>query len=170
VHLVEALAQLPRDIPARLIVIGDGPESPRIAARARDLGVSERVELRGRQSDDALRTAYASADVFVLPAIVDARGDTEGLGVVLLEAMNFGVPVIASATGGIVDIVVDGKTGLLVSPGDAAALADALGRIAGDADLADRLGAQGRDWVREKFSWSAIVSKWQAVYQRALGG
>lgn len=170
VHLVEALAQLPRDVPARLIVIGEGPESPRIAARARELGVSERVELRGRQPDDALRAAYASADVFVLPAIIDARGDTEGLGVVLLEAMNFGVPVIASAAGGIVDIVIDGKTGLLVPAADPGALAAAISRIAHDRELAARLGAEGRDWVRERFAWSAIVAQWQAVYARLMRG
>jgi glycosyltransferase involved in cell wall biosynthesis len=167
VHLVEALAQLPPEIRARLIVIGEGPEATRIAARARELGVSDRVDLRGRQPDDVLRAAYASADVFVLPAIIDARGDTEGLGVVLLEAMNFGVPVVASAAGGITDIVIDQVTGILVPPADAGALARALGRLARDGVFADRLGAAGRDWVREKFAWSAIVSKWQAVYERA---
>lgn len=167
IHLVEALAALPAQLSARLIVIGEGPESPRIRARAEALGVADRVELRGRQPDDALRAAYASADVFVLPAIVDARGDTEGLGVVLLEAMNFGVPVIASASGGIVDIVKHDETGLLVPPADAAALAAALGRIAADRALAGRLGDAGRQFVRSAFTWDAIVSRWQAVYARA---
>jgi glycosyltransferase involved in cell wall biosynthesis len=167
VHLVEALAMLPAGLSARLVVIGDGPESARIRARAEALGVSDRVELRGRQPDEALRAAYASADVFALPAIVDARGDTEGLGVVLLEAMNFGIPVVASASGGIVDIVIDGETGLLVPPADDAALAEALGRIAADPALAERLGTEGRHFVRTRFSWDAIVSRWQALYDRA---
>lgn len=167
VHLVEALAMLSPQLSPRLVVIGEGPELPRIRARAQALGVADRVDLRGRQPDDALRAAYASADVFVLPAIVDARGDTEGLGVVLLEAMNFGIPVIASASGGIVDIVIDGETGLLVPPADDTALAKALGRIAGDPALARRLGTEGRHFVRTRFSWDAIVSRWQAVYARA---
>ncbi len=167
VHLVEALAALSRDVDARLVVIGDGPEAPRIRARAEALGVSERVELRGRMADAALRVAYASADVFVLPAIVDARGDTEGLGVVLLEAMNFGVPVIASAAGGIVDIVVDGVTGLLVPPADASKLAAALERVARDGSLGDRLGATGKQFVAERFAWPVIVRQWRAVYSRA---
>ena len=167
VHLVEALALLPAELSARLVVIGEGPELPRIRARAEALGVADRVDLRGRQPDDALKAAYASADVFVLPAIVDARGDTEGLGVVLLEAMNFGVPVIASASGGIVDIVIDGETGLLVPPANDTALAAALGRIAADPALARRLGSEGRHFVRTRFSWEAIVSRWQGVYARA---
>lgn len=167
IHLVEALARLPAPLSARLVVIGDGPEAPRIRARAEALGVADRVDLRGRQPDDALQAAYASADVFVLPAIVDARGDTEGLGVVLLEAMNFGIPVVASASGGIVDIVIDGETGLLVPPADDAALAAALGRIATDQTLARRLGIEGRHFVRTRFSWNAIVSQWETVYGRA---
>ena len=167
VHRVEALALLPAEWSARLVGIGEGPEGPRIRARAEALGVADRVDLRGRQPDDALKAAYASADVFVLPAIVDARGDTEGLGVVLLEAMNFGVPVIASASGGIVDIVIDGETGLLVPPANDTALAAALGRIAADPALARRLGSEGRHFVRTRFSWEAIVSRWQGVYARA---
>lgn len=167
VHLVEALAALSRDVDARLVVIGDGPEAPHIRARAEALGVSERVDLRGRVPDGVLRAAYASADVFVLPAIVDARGDTEGLGVVLLEAMNFGVPVIASAAGGIVDIVVDGETGLLVPPADAGKLAAALERIARDRRLGDRLGATGKQFVAERFAWPVIVRQWRSVYARA---
>ena len=168
VHLVDALALLPPAIDARLVVVGDGPEAARIRARAEERGAADRVELRGRQPDDALRAAYASADVFVLPAIVDARGDTEGLGVVLLEAMNFGLPVIGSAAGGIVDIVIDGETGLLVPPADARSLARAIERLARDRELSSRLGEAGRRFVRERFSWSAIVERWLSVYRRVI--
>ena len=81
--------------------------------------------------------------------------------------MNFGVPVIASASGGIVDIVIDGETGLLVPPANDTALAAALGRIAADPALARRLGSEGRHFVRTRFSWEAIVSRWKGVYARA---
>ncbi|HEX8851129.1 MAG TPA: glycosyltransferase family 4 protein [Gemmatimonadaceae bacterium] len=168
VNLVDAVARLPRELDARLVVIGDGPEMDRIRRRAAERGVSERVDLRGRQSDEALRQAYASADAFVLPAIVDARGDTEGLGVVLLEAMNFGVPVVASASGGIVDIVIDEETGLLVPPGDVASLARALERLGRDRELATGLGARGQRFVAERFSWSAIVARWISLYDRVV--
>jgi glycosyltransferase involved in cell wall biosynthesis len=168
VHLVEALAQLPRASGARLVVIGDGPEASRIRARALELGIGDRVQLRGRLPDEALRAAYASADVFVLPAIVDARGDTEGLGVVLLEAMNFGVPVVASAVGGIIDIVIDGETGLLVPSADSGQLAAALQRLWSDPEFASRLGAEGQRFVADKFSWPAIVAQWLTVYRRVV--
>lgn len=167
--LVDALAELRRTVDARVVVIGDGPERATIEQRATERGVRDVVELRGQVSDDALRGAYGEADVFVLPAIVDSRGDTEGLGVVLLEAMNFGLPVVGSSVGGILDIVVPEESGLLVPPGDASALARALQRLLSDPALARRLGAAGRDRVRTEFSWAAIVERWIAVY-RELGG
>jgi glycosyltransferase involved in cell wall biosynthesis len=125
------------------------------------------VELRGRVSDDELRRAYAGASVLALPAIVDSRGDTEGLGVVLLEAMSYGVPVVASDLGGITDIVANEETGLLVAPADAAALAAALERLARDPALAARLGEAGRHVVRDRFSWPSIVAQWEACYRAA---
>jgi len=99
---------------------------------------------------------------------VDARGDTEGLGVVLLEAMSYRLPVIASNVGGITDIVADGKTGVLVPPADPAALAAALERLATDAPLAERLAEAGRRYVQEHFSWPAILEEWEACYAAAL--
>jgi glycosyltransferase involved in cell wall biosynthesis len=112
-----------------------------------------------------LRRAYQDADVFVLPSVLDARGDTEGLGVVLLEAMQYGVPVIASNIGGIVDIIVPEETGVLVPPGDAAALAGALERVLGDAGWARQLGEAGRRRLAEQFSWKTILERLEAVYR-----
>lgn len=168
--LVDALAELRRTLDARLVVVGDGPERAAIERRAIDRGISGAVELRGQVSDEALRAAYGEADVFVLPAIVDSRGDTEGLGVVLLEAMNFGLPVVGSAVGGILDIVVPEESGLLVSPGDVKALAAALERVLTQEDFARRVGEAGRQRVRTHFSWATIVERWLAVYRELAGG
>ena len=166
-YLIEALGQIPqRD--ARLVIVGEGPERPRLEGRVRELGLSARVEFRGRVSDAELRRAYEEADVFVLPSVLDSRGDTEGLGVVLLEAMNYGVPVIASRVGGIVDIVSDNETGILVPPGDAAALAAALDRLLADPGRVRELGEAGRRRLAERFSWDAIVSRMESVY-RSVG-
>ena len=163
-HLIEAMALLPPDLGARLVVIGEGPERAAIERGIRDSGLGTRVEIRGRVSDEELRATYASSDVLVLPSILDARGDTEGLGVVLLEAMSYGVPVVASDIGGITDIVEHNKSGLLVPPGDAAALAQALELLARDRSLARRLGAAGEQRVRNAFGWIEIMAKWDAVY------
>ena len=163
-HLLDALLRLPA---SRLVVVGDGPERPRLEARARESGIADRVEFRGRISDAELRRAYQAADAFVLPAVLDARGDTEGLGVVLLEAMNYGVPVIASNIGGIVDIVVDQETGVLVPPADPQALATALHSVLGDPARARRLGEAGQRRLAEYFSWDVILARLEAVYRSA---
>lgn len=170
VHLVDALARIPRELQVRLEIVGGGPDSAAIAARAAERGVSDRIALRGRLPDAELHAAYATADAFVLPAVADSRGDTEGLGVVLLEAMHFGVPVIGSAVGGILDIVVDGESGLLVPPGDPSALAGAITRLASDRELARRLGAAGRTRLATHFAWPTIVEQWRALYAGLLAG
>jgi glycosyltransferase involved in cell wall biosynthesis len=158
-NLIDAVRRMPADLRARLVVIGDGPERQGLEA------LGGQVEFRGRVSDEALRAAYAGSDVLVLPSIVDARGDTEGLGVVLLEAMSYGVPVVASDIGGITDIVEHDTSGLLVPPGDPAALAQALERLARDPALASRLGTAGEQRVRRAFGWPEIMAKWDAVYR-----
>lgn len=166
-HLIRALGTIRRQIPARLVVIGDGPERARLEQVTREMGMAEHVEFRGRVSDEELRLAYAAADLFVLPSVLDARQDTEGLGVVLLEAMNYGVPVIASDIGGITDIVLHEQTGLLVPAGDEGALASALSRVLGDGALSRRLGEAGRKRLHDAFSWDRIVDQWENVYTRA---
>jgi len=167
-YLIDALPLLPTHLHAKLVIIGDGAERSRLEAQVRERGLEHRVEVRGRVAEQELRRAYAAASVLVLPAIVDARGDTEGLGVVLLEAMSYGVPVIGSDLGGITDIVVDGETGLLVPPQDSGALAAALERLATDRDLARRLGEAGGSHVRRHFSWPAIIAQWEECYAAVL--
>ena len=168
-HLIEAVRRLPPDSRPRLTVIGDGPERTSLEAQIARDGLSGRVTVRGRVSEAELKDAYASSDVLVLPSILDARGDTEGLGVVLLEAMSYGVPVIGSNLGGITDIVRDGETGLLVPPGDPLQLAAALQRLASDRDLATRLGEAGRKHVAAAFGWPAIMAQWEECYAAAVG-
>jgi glycosyltransferase involved in cell wall biosynthesis len=167
-YLIDAVQRLPAERRARLVIIGEGPERRRLEEQVRRNGLEGRVEIRGRVSDRDLRQAYADASVLALPAVVDAQGDTEGLGVVLLEAMRYRVPVVASNLGGITDIVIDGETGLLVPPGDATALAAALERLAGDALLVQRLGDAGRRLVQARFSWPAILAQWEECYAAAL--
>jgi len=167
-HLVDAASQLLPSVDVRLVIVGDGPERARIEARIREQGLDGRAAVRGRVSEAELQVAYAAADAFVLPAVVDRRGDTEGLGVVLLEAMNYRVPVIASAIGGITDVVEDGVSGLLVPPGDAGALARALERLAKAPDQAARLGDAGYRRLHERFSWEAITRRWVEVYNAAV--
>ena len=158
-HLIEAIARLEPAGP-RLEIVGE--------ALAQRLGVAGRVVFRGKIPPDELQASYARAAVCVLPSVLDARGDTEGLGVVLLEAMNHGTPVIASRVGGIPDIVEDGVSGLLVPPGDAEALAAAVRRLRDDPALARGLGEAGRRRLREQFGWQAIVQRWLDLYAAVI--
>src|SRR2546426_385845 len=157
-YLIDALPLLPAQLRAKLVIIGDGAERSRLEAQVRARGLQHLVEVRGRVADQELRRAYGAASVLVLPAIVDARGDTEGLCVVLLEAMSYGVPVIGSDLGGITDIVVDGQTGLLVPPQDSAALAAALERLATGRDLARRLGEAGAGAAWRRLPRPALIA------------
>ena len=163
-HLIEAVNQLPSEIRPRLTVIGEGPERAALEAQAGATGPDGRVDFRGRVDDKDLRDAFASADVLVLPSIIDARGDTEGLGVVLLEAMSCGVPVVGSRAGGITDIIEDEESGLLVPPADPEMLANALERLAREPALAARLGAAGERRVRAAFGWPEIMQSWADCY------
>jgi phosphatidyl-myo-inositol dimannoside synthase len=165
--LIDAFHRLPPSIPARLLILGEGTDRPKLEAQVRELGLNGRVSMPGRVPDPELHRAFHDARVFVLPSIVDQRGDTEGLGVVLLEAMAYQIPVVGSAIGGITDIISDGDTGLLVPPEDPAAIAAAIERIATDAPLAERLARAGSRRVRERFGWDAIITAWRECYAAA---
>lgn len=163
--LLDAVAGLPPEA-ARLTVVGDGPMRPALEARSERLGLGGRVEFTGAVPRDELERRFREADALVLPAVRDAKGDTEGLGVVLIEALGYGVPVIASESGGIVDIVRHEETGLLVPPGDPEALRAAIERYRRDPEEAARLAARGRDFVAQEFSWDAITARLVALYEQ----
>jgi glycosyltransferase involved in cell wall biosynthesis len=150
----------------RVRILGDGPELAALEALSEDLGMSGTIEFGGFVSPEALQSAYGSADLFVLPAVVDRKGDVEGLGVVLIEALLAGTPVIGSRAGGIPDVVRDGETGWLVPPGDAEALAGAIAAAMDDPAEARRRAAAGRIDVSRRFSWEGVVGRLETVYRR----
>jgi glycosyltransferase involved in cell wall biosynthesis len=144
-ELVEAAQGLP------LVVAGDGPLRDRVPGAL------------GFVPHDRLLGLYGRAAVVACPS------HREGYGVVCAEAMAYGRPVVASAVGGLLDLVVDGETGLLVRPGDIPALRDALERLLGDAGLRSRLGAAARKRARKLLSKEQTVALTLAAYDDALG-
>ena len=167
--LLEALASLPPERRVRLHVLGDGPERGRLEERVARLDLGDRAVFHGFVPTEELQARLEGCDAFVLPAVIDAKGDTEGLGVVLLEAMSYARPVIASAAGGIVDIVKDGRNGWLVPPGDAPALASAISAAMDDPERARRFGLNGREDVEAGFSWDVIADRLAEIYRRVAG-
>ena len=187
-YLIEAAKYLPRDkFEIRIVGVGDLTEQLKQQAALldekqktkdeRDVILSEsegssqgnqpaNIIFTGKLSPEDLANEYKTANVFVLPAIVDHKGDTEGLGVVLIEAMELGLPIVASNVGGIPDVVVDGKSGILVPEKDPVALADAFKRLEADATLIQKLLAGARKRIEECFTWDGIIERQMEVYKR----
>ena len=152
--LVDAMHEL-RELPADCAIFGYGPERETIAARIRSRGLESTVTLRGAVNKPS--EALAEMDVLVLPS----KG--EGFGLVLIEAMACGVPVIASAHGGVTDVIQHEHNGLLVR--DDESIANAVRRLVNDADLRSKLITNGLTTVREKFTWDVVLPQ----YHKALG-
>lgn len=165
-HAMPAILEK-RDV--RLVITGEGDFKDKWMRLSAELGLEEKVRFAGFVSNEELASLYQKCSAYVHPAIFDARGDTEGLGVVLVEALAYRRPVVASAVGGIVDVIHHEKTGLLVPEKDPAALASAVLRVLGDEVLAHRLGSQGLEHVQEFFDWERIAADTLEAWSGALG-
>jgi glycosyltransferase involved in cell wall biosynthesis len=142
--LLRATAILTARIPeARTRIVGQGPEWEQLVRLRGELGAADTVELLGDVSRERLAEEYVNADLFCLPSV------QEGFGIVFLEAMAAGLPVVACRAAAIPEVVRDGLTGVLVPPRDPKGLADALEQLARDPERARRLGEEGRRQVAE---------------------
>ncbi|MBL8012788.1 MAG: glycosyltransferase family 4 protein [Candidatus Omnitrophica bacterium] len=161
--LVQAMSQVVRQVPnSRLLIVGDGAERPKIEGQIRALGLENHVILAGFRHD--VPELLQVMDVFVLPSL------NEGMGRVILEAMAFEKPVIASRTGGIPEIVCNGKTGLLTIAGDSRSLSDAMLKLAFDDKLRKEFGREGRKFLKDVFAMDKMVEKIDLLYMNLLKG
>jgi glycosyltransferase involved in cell wall biosynthesis len=163
-YLIEAMSRVMTEMEAQLVIVGEGDRQEELKELVRDKGLEETVIFAGQVSTDRLQELYEKCDVFVLPSIVDSRGDTEGLGVVLLEALAYKKPLVATDVGGIGDVIKNERTGLLVPQKDPGALSHAILRLLRNKELARRLGDEGYQYAREYFSWDRILSKLESLY------
>ncbi|MBR4397694.1 MAG: glycosyltransferase, partial [Fibrobacter sp.] len=158
-YLIEAAKYLPRDqFEIRIVGVGDLTEQLHVIANEVKQSSPDSADIifTGKLSPEALANEYKTANVFTLPAIVDSKGDTEGLGVVLIEAMELGLPIVASNVGGIPDVVIDGVSGILVPEKDPKALADAYKRLAAEPELVKHLLVGSQKRINECFTWDGI--------------
>jgi glycosyltransferase involved in cell wall biosynthesis len=157
--LLEACALLrERGVEFRCVIVGEGLEWDRLQQMCQERCLTEAVMFAGALTQEELWPLYTAADAFALPCVVTPEGDRDGLPNAILEALAMGRPVVTTPVSAIPEVIVDGVTGLLVPPGDAAALADALERLLADADLRQRLGQQGQARVREQFDVTRNVA------------
>ena len=167
-YLIEAAKYLPRDqFEIRIVGVGDLTEELKKQAASMPPESAE-IIFTGKLSPEELANEYKTANVFTLPAIVDSKGDTEGLGVVLIEAMELGLPVVASNVGGIPDVVVDGVSGILVPEKSPEALASAFKKLSSDAGLVRDLLAGAQKRIAECFTWDGIIERQVQAYEKCL--
>jgi len=160
--VVEVFARITREIPARLVLVGDGPERPRAVERAEELGVSDQLLFLGKhQSVDEL---LACADLFLLPS------KNESFGLAALEALACGTPVIASNMGGLPEVVIHGETGFLFPLGSVDEMADAALSLLRDQDRWSRFSEAARADAAARFSNARVVPMYEALYRDVLNG
>ena len=149
--LLAALAALPRGLSWRLTHVGGGPLADGLKGRAASLGLADRIAWLGARPQDEVLRLYRAADVFVLASRIADDGDRDGLPNVLMEAQSQRLAVLATAVAAVPELIVDGETGMLVPPGEPAALAEALARLIADPALRQRLAEAGFARVRRDF-------------------
>jgi glycosyltransferase involved in cell wall biosynthesis len=161
-HFVEAMPLVLREVPdAHAIIFGEGELRPALERQIKDLRIEKHLLLAGFRED--VLQLMKSADLFVMSSV------TEGLGSTVLDAMAMGLAVVGTRAGGIPEAVEHGRTGLLVEPGDAKALAGAIVRLLKDRALRQRMGAAGLAHVREHFGVGRLLSGTLAAYESVAG-
>ncbi|WP_376790593.1 glycosyltransferase [Thermoflexus sp.] len=159
--LIRAFATVAcRDRRLRLLLVGDGPLRPELEDQVRVLGLENKVRFLGVRSD--VPEILATADVFVLSS------EWEGNPLSVMEAMAAGKPVIATAVGGVPELVEDGVSGLLVPPADAGALAEAIWKVVDDPELRVRMGCAAFRRAKERFDVGVMVRGYEALYEQLL--
>jgi glycosyltransferase involved in cell wall biosynthesis len=165
-YLLQAMPLILARKKVRLVITGDGHCRDQWEVLSRLFRVDGQVEFAGFVSNERLSELFRSCSAYVHPAIYDEGGDTEGLGVVLIEALRNRKPVVASRVGGIVDVIKHESTGLLVPEKDPAAIATAVLRLLDNPELAKRLGEAGYAYATRYFNWEAITDSLECLYTR----
>ncbi|MEO5927965.1 MAG: glycosyltransferase family 4 protein [Patescibacteria group bacterium] len=162
-ELLEALVGVPD---AHLLLIGDGELRKGYEARAKELKIAARCHFVGKVDEDGLIAANRSADVLAFPSTSGA----EAFGLVAVEAQACGIPVVASNLPGVRTVVQDGKTGMLVKPGDVTSLREALVGLLSDPVRRKEMGAAARERVLEHYTWTKHIDGLMEMYEKLNGG
>ena len=167
-RLIQALPKILDEVPdAHLLLVGEGPHRKELDRIAATVNVETAITFLGRLHLDDLPKHLGIADIFAMPSRDRLAGlEVEGLGIVYLEASSCALPVIAGKSGGAVDALIDGETGLLVNGESIEEISSACIRLLKERDFSAALGKRGSEWVRDQWSWD----RWSAEFQDALLG
>jgi phosphatidylinositol alpha-1,6-mannosyltransferase len=165
--LIRALPRVQRQVPgAALLLVGGGPHRTTLTKLADSCGVVSSVVFTGSVPWQQLPAYYGAGDVFAMPCRTRLGGlDVEGLGIVFLEAAACGLPVVAGDSGGASEAVVPGRTGCVVDGGSVDAVAAAVTDLLVDRDRAVEMGAAGRAWVQQEWSWDGAVATLRSLFE-----
>lgn len=158
--VIRVFDKVAREIPARLLLVGEGPELNEARVLVKSLCLENKVEFLGKQ--DEVAELFSAADVFLLPS------EKESFGLVALEAMAAGVPVVGSNAGGIPEVVVHGETGFLTSIGDVEGMARYALQLLTDSDLHHQVAKAARRRAEDMFSATEQLSRYEDLYERLL--
>lgn len=160
--VVEIFLRIQRKVPARLVLVGDGPDRPRVLQRAAELGLQDKVLFLGKHA--SVDELLSCADLFLLPS------EKESFGLAALEAMACGAPVVASSVGGLPEVIDHEETGFLFDIGAVDEMAEAGVRLLSDDVLHGRVAEAARATAVERFSARSVVPLYEALYERVIGG
>ncbi|MBI4314322.1 MAG: glycosyltransferase [Chloroflexi bacterium] len=169
-YLLQACARLrQRGIPLRCRIIGSGEERPALEKMVADMELTAEVQLLGPLPQEEVSRLLPTAHCYVQPSVVTASGKMEGIPVALMEALACALPVVATSISGIPELVLPGRTGQLVPPADAGALAESLAAVYNDYAAAARMGDAGRALVLQQFDLRANVKQLAALFATVAG-
>lgn len=172
---IAAFARVAARLPtARFLIIGEGELRGQLEARARDLGISRQVEFAGSMTNQRALAHVRRASVFLLPSVITADGDRDGIPTSLIEAMYLRTPVVSTRVSGIPELIDDGVEGFITAPGDVAAIAECLQGLLTDASLRSAMGTRARQRVDREFdrdrNMEILLQEWQAMCKQTSAG
>ena len=158
--VVEIFCKVRSRIPSRLLLVGDGPDRPKVEQFARERGVFDSITFIGNVP--LVEEILVGADLFLLPS------ETESFGLAALEALSCEVPVIATAVGGLPEVIREGENGYLFPVGDVESMATAAIELLADEEKLRRFGGAGRQWALSQFEEDDVVQRYRRIYRQVL--
>jgi glycosyltransferase involved in cell wall biosynthesis len=164
-YLIKAVKILVSEgLDVKLVIIGKGPDKEQLYSLAKGID----FEIHSDVLEEDVNEEYKKADIFVLPSITDSKGEKEGLGMVLFEAISFNTPVIAFANGGISEVIINNETGILLPEKDVNGLVNAIKKLITDEPYKNELINRAYRIIKDKFSTETLVSQQIEVYENIL--